>query len=710
MKIKEKDELKALYELYGFEIYEETEEYIVFTFSNGYFYNCEIMNLGMAEVDSRRIKDEFRKLGYSVRNLEYKSIECVHRALFQGFFDMEKNKKRQKMQYKKFCDVQSERIVSINESDKVYEYVSGKFYDGNVEKDGGIVEEIIEKMQQDGAQLVILEAAAGFGKTCTSYEVLNQLANNNVTIFIELSKNRNVKIFRYVLLDAIDKNFSYLSSKVVQEEIKNGNIPLIVDGFDELLSTLNQEEIQKKVDDNISDAQTMLDTIAELLGEKSSAKILLTSRKSSIFTGDKFDEWTLQKLGNCEVARYTLEEPTLEKWLGKEKIEYIQKNNIPFYGINNPIMLTLYRNMKYEDFVNKCTNSDSVLGEYFENIMKREQTRQSLLLQPSEQYEIMTSFAAELVDLGISSDEVGLIKDVFEMIMATHLEEYLLRYEDTDYVEERPKADEFVRKLVHHALLDRKSYSQLLIGFVNDFVFGIFIGEAFLKDLILANKVANKYIELAVTAFAIKGKERKEQLFDKLKVAFSKLQIEERLLIDINLKGITTSNYEGGYIDAFTFSKEFKFNEVYSFENICFSHCIFESLKLNMKCFQNCQFIECQFIECEFQYSITNNIQFIACEGIDSFKLIADEYVGQDASSKNYKKIVLEQYWRPGRANADPKHTYRTLLKGLTTSEYHFVDLAIKELKNEGILFTKGGYLVLNLKKISEIKELLGRG
>lgn len=146
----------------------------------------------------------------------------------------------------------------------------------------------------DGAQLVILEAAAGYGKTCTSYAILKSMSEvdklDYVPIFTELSKNRKAAVFRYVLLDEIDRKFSSLSSKLVISEIQGGKVPLIIDGFDELISRSNPS---MKTDNNYDDedAQTMLDTIAELFQGDCKTKMVLTSRKSAIFTGELFKEW-----------------------------------------------------------------------------------------------------------------------------------------------------------------------------------------------------------------------------------------------------------------------------------------------------------------------------------------------------------------------------------------------------------------------------------
>ena len=92
-----------------------------------------------------------------------------------------------------------------------------------------------------------------------------------VPIYIELSKNRTASIFRYILLDEIDRKFSFMNTEVVQEEIARGFVPLVIDGFDELISRAMKvlQETNEDIIPQFEDAETMLDTIADLLKHKS---------------------------------------------------------------------------------------------------------------------------------------------------------------------------------------------------------------------------------------------------------------------------------------------------------------------------------------------------------------------------------------------------------------------------------------------------------
>lgn len=200
-----------------------------------------------------------------------------------------------------------------------------------------------------------------------------------VPIFTELSKNRKAAVFRYVLLDEIDRKFSSLSSKLVISEIQGGKVPLIIDGFDELISRSNPS---MKTDNNYDDedAQTMLDTIAELFQGDCKTKMVLTSRKSAIFTGELFKEWIEKKLPNCNVTRISIEEPTVRDWLGYEKTTFLEKQSIPFASIINPILLAFMRSLPFAKFEERCSNEEQVISYYFDSLLSREQERQALQL------------------------------------------------------------------------------------------------------------------------------------------------------------------------------------------------------------------------------------------------------------------------------------------------------------------------------------------
>ena len=69
------------------------------------------------------------------------------------------------------------------------------------------------------------------------------------------------------------------------KEIKKGRIPVIIDGFDELLTKISLESDIS----TLEEVEPMLNTISNLLENK--AKIILTTRKTAIFNGSEFERW-----------------------------------------------------------------------------------------------------------------------------------------------------------------------------------------------------------------------------------------------------------------------------------------------------------------------------------------------------------------------------------------------------------------------------------
>ena len=161
----EKKDLDKLYALYGFAKMSDTDEYMVFTYSNGYFYNAEIIRFVDSNSTIKKIKSDFENTGYSVREIQYTSVVKTHELLFNGFFGIEHVNSRLSKDYDSFCQLQAQKLF-----DSKYEYVEPTYFWNNGSRHEDLLGDILRQLNQTGAQLIILEAAAGYGKTCTSYE------------------------------------------------------------------------------------------------------------------------------------------------------------------------------------------------------------------------------------------------------------------------------------------------------------------------------------------------------------------------------------------------------------------------------------------------------------------------------------------------------------------------------------------------------------
>ena len=703
MKIGEKiiEEIEALYELYGFSKVKQSDDYVVFTYSNGYFYNAEIIKFNN-QIEETKLKREFEEAGYSVRIIEYVSLEKTHELLFNGFFAVKNINDRLLKDYELFGELQSKKLLGAT-----YEYVEPKCNWNCEGEQKDLIFGIYEQIQKPGAQLIILEAAAGYGKTCTSYELIKMIADNCTDnfapIFTELSKNRKAALFRYVLLDEIDRKFTSLSSELVISEIRNGKVPLIIDGFDELISRSNKNMSDpNSVED---DSQTMLDTIAELFEPGCQTKVVLTSRKSAIFTGDIFEEWKDKHLPKCNVTRVSIDEPTVSDWIGFEKTEYLEKHGIPFASIINPILLAFMRSMEMDKFEETCSNVENVISYYFNSLLERERERQSLQLTVKEQYRIMEQIAKDFVEFEIIAEEISFIRDLFIEIIHDNYKSYRDRYVA---IEERPTEEEFATKLAGHALLNRISPQKNQIGFINDFIFGILIGDCILEDDSILEEMDGKYIDIACTAYASRSDEKKNELLEKVLPQIDRLNYEQQLDTEIKLANTIQRNYESHYFSNRSFQDVF-FDGSYGFKKCTFRNCLFKESIFVTRAFEECSFYDCKFYDIEVIRDTTTNRKLIFSANCVGHEKLMKESAYEEANivTDNYEQIVLKMYWRKGNRFSRGRLPEMFLLRTPNEETRMGIANALESLKHKNLLYKEGHYWFVNTEKIKEIKEIL---
>ena len=703
MKIGEKiiEEIEVLYELYGFSKVKQSDDYVVFTYSNGYFYNAEIIKFNN-QIEETKLKREFEEAGYSVRIIEYVSLEKTHELLFNGFFAVKNINDRLLKDYELFGELQSKKLLGAT-----YEYVEPKCNWNCEGEQKDLIFGIYEQIQKPGAQLIILEAAAGYGKTCTSYELIKMIADNCTDnfapIFTELSKNRKAALFRYVLLDEIDRKFTSLSSELVISEIRNGKVPLIIDGFDELISRSNKNMSDpNSVED---DSQTMLDTIAELFEPGCQTKVVLTSRKSAIFTGDIFEEWKDKHLPKCNVTRVSIDEPTVSDWIGFEKTEYLEKHGIPFASIINPILLAFMRSMEMDKFEETCSNVENVISYYFNSLLERERERQSLQLTVKEQYRIMEQIAKDFVEFEIIAEEISFIRDLFIEIIHDNYKSYRDRYVA---IEERPTEEEFATKLAGHALLNRISPQKNQIGFINDFIFGILIGDCILEDDSILEEMDGKYIDIACTAYASRSDEKKNELLEKVLPQIDRLNYEQQLDTEIKLANTIQRNYESHYFSNRSFQDVF-FDGSYGFKKCTFRNCLFKESIFVTRAFEECSFYDCKFYDIEVIRDTTTNRKLIFSANCVGHEKLMKESAYEEANivTDNYEQIVLKMYWRKGNRFSRGRLPEMFLLRTPNEETRMGIANALESLKHKNLLYKEGHYWFVNTEKIKEIKEIL---
>ncbi len=525
----------------------------------------------------------------------------------------------------------------------------------------------------------------------------------------ELSKNRTAPVFRYVLLSEIDQKFPALSYALVTQEILSGRILLIIDGFDELLSKKNI--VSNEVVSFDDDAQTMLDTIAELLPPETNTKILLTTRNSSMMVGEEFDNWVENHIKGCSVTRIQLEEPNARDWIGGEKLEILEKKNIRINNILNPVLLASLRANTVEGIDNLYEDNNYIVEHYLELLLKRERTRQSLILNVEEQRDIMSGLAAQMVDMDFSSEEIDFINYCLEDIVKKNIDGFINRYksvQEFDSSEKVPNKEEFINKLSHHALLDRGRDNK--IGFVNQYIFGLMIAEAILKEKLQVKNLQGKYLDIAISSYATYGKESREEFYNIIRSVIEGVAIQNKLRYELDLLDSVRSKYKGIFFERFIFKRGTELVNEGTFDNCTFMDCTFRRCVIKPSAFRGCQFLNCTF----YNNTIIDekskcDLMFFSCKGHETFEEMANVETEEKDSSINYEKVVLEQFWRPGAEWADNHRGYQTLFRGVSQGERQYMSDAIEELIRKRILIKGNHTIALNREMLDDILIILER-
>lgn len=707
-----KKTLRKLYESYRFRLEREIENILVFSYCVGYFHNAEIVllenNNGCWE-SAKEIEKEYKEIEYnSVVTGYYESIQISHDKLFSAFFSIKDSQKRLQLEYEGFCKKKTEKLL-----DK-YVYIPCRYWNSKGEECENLVNNVIKSAEKKESRLTILEAAAGYGKTCTAYEILNAFLNtqkDKIPLFIELSKNRTARVFRHVLYDEIDKKFTQLSYETVIQEIKNGRLPLIIDGFDELIEQKVEKKIQDTEEEIDERSLTLLSTIAELLGDDSKAWVLLTTRRSAIFTGDIFEEWMLSRLGKqCSVERMQIQMPSLREWIDSDKYALIQKSNIDMEKLSNPVLLTFIRNVRIDEFEQMVQTSDSILNKYFELLFTRELERQNLELTEDELHTVMKQLAAEFVRYDMTSETIEFIQDLLQEILKDDLLRYRIRYKEKYLTEEGIlSADEYVKRVSHNYLLDRISANSNQISFINEFIFGILVGEAVRDDILKEKELYERFIDMSATAFAVRGEKIRKEYYSKIKNRLGQVTNICRLNAEMCLLHEIDSDFESGYFRSFYFKSDFNFGMSYKFVDCTFDTCTFDGCKIQAEIFVDCKFVNCQFYDVCVEGTPNRNLIFMGCDGYEKLKS-PQVFVETDEDVDYYEKLVLEQFWKRGYDRAELRRTYTALFRGTKSNEQVHVQNAINSLLKKGLIYELNVCYELNTAHMGEINHILGRG
>lgn len=696
-----KNKLAEIYKKFGFTQEKTYDDNIaVYSIKTGHYHNADILPL-LDGVDVNQTFEEYKQLGYACQVKKYNSYEEAHKELFNGFFSVDTTKERFIKDYNAFTDA----IVKIHSPTASYSYINSKYHINGSVGELNVVSEILNRININKPMLFLIEAAAGFGKTCTAYELLLELVTKNIgkiPLFSELSRNRQAKIFRYVLLDEIDRSFPLLSSSLVRNEVRAGNVPVILDGFDELLheSTSNDQG-------NYEKTEPMLETITELLTD--SAKIVLTTRRTAIFDGDEFHQWIASHKDDFDVIRIRIHEPQIEDWIPTNRLQEISSAGFPLDKLSNPVLLSFLRCIDDNDFEKVVKDPTKIVRKYFDSMLERERKRQDLLMSIEDQYNLLKIIAADMVDGNYTSESREYISLVIVEKNITLLEATRKLYT----VDERPTTDEIVNKLASHALLDRSGSEGQGIGFVNEFVLGNFVSENIIDDSNNEWIGDKRFIEPAVQSYMPRIDDEKELLWHSLEFSLSFMSGHDKILYCHNLLGKVPLDLNQDSVEQLAITK-LNLGDKNNITDTIFVDCSFFSSDLTCTNFHNVTFVGCSFIDCNFiNLDGKEDIYFLGCDcnndAINQRSLEKDDE--PDKNITDCDIYILEKFCPKGSISY---YKHRPI-KGLCENNNHFhlheILYAIQKLKKEGYLLMpdKRSFLELNMSKISEIKTILGR-
>lgn len=698
-----------IYRRYGY-VVKNRENIRIYEFKQGRYFGVDFFNHSNS-AKLEKIKAEYTEQGYATLIRNYKSELEVEEELFKSFFQISNFRSALKRRYDTFIHYQ---LAALPESAK-YEYIRSPYNFMQYDLDGipvfseefdnrCVVEHVSTLIKSSEKPLfVIIEAAAGFGKTCSAYELLNSICNLDegvVPLYIELSRNREARIFKHILQNEIEKQFqNVVTSDVVIHEIKRGKIPVIIDGFDELLS----KDLSKN-DSQLRDVESMLATIVNLLDGK--AKIIITSRKTAIFSGEEFYEWMQNSANKYSVARFSIAEPQISNWLSNEQIEILDKAKFPISNLANPVLLSYVRNTPLQELSELISNTKNLIDKYFDFILSRERIRQNFSFDNETQLRILKKLVRFMTEFDIKSEKKSLIKELIRDYNTKIFENYRREYP----IIPKPTNDDLADILSNHALLDRKQNDE--IGIINEFILGILIGRNLLEGKYqehypadFSSIISQDFAYLSLLSFKVQPEERKLALWQVYKNPGFRYNVEFQFQRDIFLRNRTTDVYVGGVIEEFI-CNDIDFDSDSKFIDFVFRDCKFTNCLFNYNSFQNSGFVNCKFFNCTWTNHLANCDQakeayFAGCKANNGFLECVYEEVEQERTHEvNLEELILKYFIKVDGRTSSMKRLMK-IREDLSQYGVKQVDKTINSLEKKNFIALNGGMCFIQREGIN---------
>ena len=694
--------IKHIFELYGYLLQQETDSYLVYAAQHTMYPAVEIIRFPSAnDQDIERIKTDYSSQCYAVRICDVRTSIDIEEYLFNWFFQVKSANKSIELIYKEYTDAVVKSYGVDPKDSRPYQYIDipyTKEIDLEEEKQGALgdlIPSLSKNIAAKGPSLIIVEAAAGYGKTSTAMELLHTFSKIDSGIrplYMELAKDRMASTFYYLLLSQIHKSFDVLlGDDIVYYNIKQGRIPLILDGFDELLS----EDLDKgNIDKATRKGNSMLSTIAELL--TGNAKIILTSRRTAILSGQEFVDWYYRNFtldNQVRIIRYRLGLPMAESWLDNSRLKLLDDK---LTDINNPVLLGYLSYLSDEEFAKECKSS-LIVERYIDKLLERENSRQALSMTVDEQMLVFERLASAFAYSNITSEFRSNVKDDILLLSGDIIGKHESIQKD---------ASNIANALTNHALLDRKPDNK--VGFINDFVLGIMLGNAMnrFEDNSMSDfysGMSDSFADKVITAFSLCSKTKRDYVWMEIRQKCKLVHPETLLKSDFLLMGQSMADYERDYFDGYKLSGKQIGASGSSFQSCQFVNFVFDSCNIDFSNIKDCVFINCHFnntnikgdySECEFYTCLLDGDIFMSSleEGDEEFQYV-------DNSEDNAVTQLLGQYFQVGnngrrmqlishlRSKAEDPKAFKKLFAFLVHKHYIVANGDKSHITSAGIEF-----------------------
>lgn len=710
-----KDKIIELFSRYGFEYKKNISNcnFVAFTFKSGFFNNAELVAVidgseskEQVELDMNSSAIQLEKLGFSTKKSFYNSFEEMEETLFNGFFHVKDWRSRINDEY----ESHSQKILSsLPKGACNYDYIKVKYSKNNVPVEDALIEDVFNEIQDEGPKLIIIEAPAGFGKTCTSYEIIKRLSdckkNSPLPFFTEFSRDRQARVFSHILIREVDRTFNSVRSDTVLEEVKQGRIAIVLDGFDEILHDNSSENSSE----NFEEAEPMLETIGELL--TGNAKIILTSRRSAIFDGEVFDEWSDRYNDKFKINRYRLETPVISDWIPEGRLRRLNATDIEMERLSNPVLLSYLRFVSCEMFDELCENTEMVVEHYFKSMLEREIGRQELRMTPDQQSDFLRIVANDMCDNDYTSDSKDALITTIKEKAGHLINEVRKLYPPKD----RPTLDKMATTLSNHAFFDRSSGGNNQIEFINEFVFGNYIADNILEHNGNWLSADERFVEPAILSYVPRSSMERRSLWNGLSEMKEFLAASPRMRYEWQLNDrVVELSYDDSEISHEIFKSTSLF-ETGSIKNSVFLDCSFTNVEFYFSSFSDITFINCKFWECS-SVGDSESISFYNCKQNNELYTERDDEdeVLEEGSSHNLSPVeeyILNKIWPVGSNALVRLHIHiNTIIRNEEFSKKEVIK-GIKLLKKKELFSDANNvnFIEINKDRFSDIKLMLGR-